>query len=147
MKYSDHFTCIAPEKENLRVILRNSAPEKLKELIRHIHVDSFHECFPNDWIYLTIQEAFEELEDNDLTGAENLFDLDLSMEADVYNYDLQKWLFENGNAYATEYCNQAMEGNIYTDIMKVISEGQYMAKRAIYEAVFDFIKENGNEIV
>jgi hypothetical protein len=90
---------------------------------------------PNDWVYSMILEAFEDLEENGST--ENC-----NVEADIYNNDLAKWFYENCNAYAHEYCNEGIElMGCETDILKMISHGQYVAKNNIYEAVENFIDE------
>ena len=111
-------------------------PEKLREFIRSLHMNEF-DCLPNDWVYQVIMEALEQLEGND-----NDID-DCSFEADCYYSELQKWL---GEPYAHGFCNEVMEFfDNSKDIYKVIGQGQYLAKRRIYEAVSEFLSEQNTE--
>jgi len=130
-EYYKHFEA-ASRGEKSFIKLKDNAPEELGELIREIHFNHFGKCLPNDWIYKTIMEAFEELEENSL--------VDITIEADVYYTDLYKWL---GEPFAHEFCNEAMEEAFCekNEIYSIISAGQYLAKNVIYTSVNDFIHE------
>lgn len=113
------------------VYLCDKAPQELQNLVFKIH--NIFDCGTNDWIYDTIQQAFDELTENELD--------DIAIESDIYNSDLLKWLYENGNQFAIQCCDSwGQETGVQdADIIKQISGGQYLAMRAIYEAVNDFI--------
>lgn len=135
MKYSQYFETAerADTNENF-TRLKDNAPEILNELIQEIH-GTFYNCLPNDWIYSVILEAFEAFEENELD--------DYTIEADIYNSDVLNWLYENGNAFAIQYCNDYLEefGTRSKEIIQFISGGQSLAKDKIYHKVNDFIQE------
>ena len=106
-----------------------ACPEELRDLIRHIHTEYFG-CLPNDWIYETIRDAFNELQDCSFDS--------LSLEPDCYYSHLYAWF---GEPYAYEYCNEVLEETGYKDIYAIISSAQYIAKERIYRAVEDFMNE------
>ncbi len=126
ISYEKYFTLNPREA----ACLRNNAPEDLKALVYNIH-----QCFdvlPNDWIYMQIANAFEELEDN-------LLD-DITIEADSYYNDLYKWLgepFAKGciEDYMSDFSAKT------TDIYEMIASGQWVAKNRIYQMVNEFINE------
>jgi hypothetical protein len=118
------------------------SPEELRQFIQKVHVDHFFGVFPNDWIYGTIADAFQDLEDNGN-------DIDtVCYEPNIYNHQLFNWLYENGNAFASEFCNDWLSvysDNQSNDIVAAISGGQYLAMDAIYRAVNEYLKEQ-NEV-
>lgn len=120
---------VTSDEEFIR--LNIAAPQKLHDLIKDIHFDSFDGCLPNDWIYETTLEAFEALENDSLH--------DIAIEPDIYNTDLAKWL---NNPFSEEYCNQAQQDCCLekAGIYQIIGHGQYLAKERIYHTVNDFIQ-------
>lgn len=115
--------------------LTDDTPEDLKQLVYEIH-DHF-DAMPNDWIYETIDSAFDELSRDSLDNC--------SIEPDCYNGELYKWL---GNPFAQGLCNEAMEEGICDPkqgIYGIISEGQSIATRQIYELVNNFLEDKENE--
>jgi len=139
MKYYQYFeTKNRPSGEEF-TCLKDEAPIELKDFIFNIHHDHFFGCLPNDWIYSMVFAAFYDLEDYDIE--------EITIEADVYTYDLVKWLADNCNAFALEYCNEwheefqsSGEGNIISQIQG----GLWFAKDRIYRAVSEFMKENAH---
>lgn len=118
--------------------LKDGAPNELDDLIHDIHYQHFFKCLPNNWIYETIHLAFEEL---NLDSLENI-----TIEADIWNHELTKWLYDNCNTFAHEYCNEFLqeiyEGERYKrDLLQIISGGQRMAKERIYQAVNEWLEE------
>lgn len=134
MNYSEYFECIKLPDNTERLLLKEGAPQDLYELLIKIHKEDFFGCWGNDWIYSTIYEAFCDIEREGKL-------LECMIESDIYNHDLCKWLYENCNAYAQEYCNEAtgeglaQEGNL----VSIISCGQYLAKSRIYNRVSEFL--------
>lgn len=140
MKYSQYFEVAKRADTNREFIrLKDDKPKELVDLIAKIHQRLFYGALPNDWIYSVILEAFEALEENDLD--------DCTIEADIYNHDLLNWLYENGNTFAIQYCNDYLEefGNRSNDIVQYISGGQWLSKDRIYTYVNDFILETSEE--
>lgn len=136
MKYSQFFETKNNRTENkLFTCCTDNTPDSLKALIQAIHSDFFGNCLPNDWIYQTIREAFEALEEDELENC--------TIESDIYNSELTLWLHENGNAFAIEACEEAMEAlpNKPYTLLKIIGEAQFLAKHRIYHAVNDFMVE------
>ena len=111
------------------VIFSDDAPNELQALIHDIHADLFGLSVPNDWIYQQCYYAFDELMRDELEN--------ITIEADVYLYDLIKWL---GEPYALELCNNVLEEHWHRDIMHVIGIAQKQAKTLIYEAVDHFLE-------
>jgi hypothetical protein len=132
-QYSKYFeTGVRTDSGKSFVKCTEDAPEDLKELIYQIHNKSFDGCFPNDWIYEIIWEAFEALEKDKLE--------DISIEADIYDRELYEWL---GNCFSDEYCNQALQNECpTTNITQIIQTRQCLVKEAIYQAVDEFIEED-----
>lgn len=115
--------------------LVDEAPESLRDFIHSVHKDYFYDCFPNDWIYGTIHDAFCDLETHDLES--------FTIEADCYYHDLNKW---HQNPFAQCYCEEAVEEGLVTEasVYPIISAGQWLAKQCIYNAVNEFIKHARN---
>jgi hypothetical protein len=114
--------------------LTEGAPDELCNLVRDdIHRQLCEEPIPNDWLYETIAEAFEALEDDDIE--------DVSIESDVYDSMLLDWMKES---YAQEFCIEAEEelGESHGDILAKIGYGQWFLKTRIYEKVDKFMKNN-----
>lgn len=110
---------------------RADAPDDLAELIREIHLEYFGGALPNDWIYSTILEAFEDLEREEID--------DLNLECDPYYSDLYKWF---GEPFAHELCEEAQEEEVCAGakVYEIIGTAQWLAKDRIYRAVNDFIQ-------
>lgn len=127
--YSTYFQLKERSIGDSFIILSDDAPDELQELILDIHSDLFGLGFPSDWIYQQCYYAFDELMRDDLEN--------ITIEADVYLYDLIKWL---GEPYALELCNNVLEEHWHRDIMHVIGIAQKQAKTLIYEAVDHFLE-------
>jgi len=113
----------------------DDCPQDLERLIYAIH-DEF-DAMPNDWIYNTIANAFEAMEEEDCTWE------DCSIEADVYNSDLYTWFGEPYAAtFIEEYVNEFSETK---DIYTMIAGGQWRAMERICMSVIEFINEATNE--
>ena len=114
--------------------LTDDAPENLKDLVRNIHLN--FGVLPNDWIYLIIMEAFEELEDNDIDK--------ITIEADCYYHDLYKWFGEPfAHALVNEYLSEI--GSDCRNIYEIIGHGQSYCKDLIYNEVNNFITNEMEE--
>ena len=134
MKYSQYFqSAVRTSTQKEFIKLKEDAPKELETLIREIHFRIFEGCLPNDWIYKTILEAFEELEENKLD--------EINIEADCYYNDLYTWL---GEPFAHGICNEYLEEFAYktTKIYELIASAQWLAKDKIYNAVNEFMEEH-----
>jgi hypothetical protein len=136
MTYTQYFKRSTRDNGQEFSHLVDNAPEDLRTFIRHVHTEHFYDCFLNDWIYATIHEAFSEIEAHGLEQC--------NIEPDIHNNKLYKWLYDNGNAFASIFCDEYVEE--YTlgskDITKMISGGQWLAMSRIYHAVNDFIQKH-----
>ena len=94
MNYSQYFITKSRDCGHDFICTNEEAPKELKDLIQDIHMNGFN-CMPNDWIYRTIMEAFEELEESKLE--------DIDISADSYYSDLYKWF---GEPFAHEFCQE-----------------------------------------
>lgn len=127
---AQEFFCLRDYAENTADFAISRA---ISELLWDIHHGDFYGCFPNDWIYETVYEAFGAL-------ACDSFE-DCSFEADCAYHHLIEWLH---NPYANNYCQEMIDEGITADragIFDIISAGQYEAKRRIYEAVNAWLEE------
>jgi hypothetical protein len=125
------------EKEDPKsfIRLKDDAPSSLKSFIRDIHFRQFEGALPNDWIYATILEAFEMIQDED-----NSLE-DINIEADPYYYDLWQWL---GEPFAHGICNEYLEEYAPKTqrIYELIAGGQWLAMDKIYREVAEFLEVN-----
>jgi hypothetical protein len=120
----EEFYCLRDYELNT---VEGAIRKAISELLCDIHHGDFFGCFPNDWIYEMVYEAFGDLANDDIE--------DCSFEADCRYNDLIEWLH---NPYAKEYCQEMIDEGITADragIFDIISAGQYEAKRRIYEHV------------
>lgn len=117
--------------------LTDDAPVALVQLVRDIHFDHFDGCLPNDWIYETIDHAFDALLRDDID--------DCCIDADDYTSDLIRWL---QNPFAFGYCDEALaglEGAKDLTLNNIIQIAQWEAKDVIYRTVNDFIQEENEQ--
>lgn len=135
-EYTQYFeTAERFETKNNFIRFSCGTPKELSDLVREMHRECFY-CFPNDWIYKIILQAFEELEDTHYE--------DMVIDTDLYYSDLYKWF---GEPFAKHFVDLANEEGFcnQTDIYKQIESGQWMAKDMIYRMVDEFIKLNESE--
>lgn len=131
MKYSNYFETKKRQNGDKFFCLKENSPQKLKDLIKDIHFNHFYDCLPNDWIYETIYNAFEELE---LNTIENI-----NIETDVYFSDLCDWLSKN--SFSKIYCDEAIENELCDhNLESIISRGLYEAKYIVYYVVNKFLR-------
>lgn len=131
-KYNTYF--IAAEAHNGKIFykLNDEAPEALRDFVKAVHFDYFDGCWPNDWIYENILDAFEALEYDTIDNC--------IIEADIYTSDLMQWMQQ---PFASTYVDEAKaEFGKTENIEKQIGQGQWLARDRIYNAVNHFIEEN-----
>lgn len=133
--YSKYFEVKKRLNGNEFCCCTEDTPESLRELIRDVH--GLFTCLPNDWIYETISDAFDALQNDELDNC--------SINADVGEYDLIKWL---QFPYAREKVQECIDEElICTDnFINMISGAQYEAMRDIYHAVNDWIELQRDEL-
>ena len=133
-EYTQYFTTKTrtSNKEKFIALVEDS-PADLQDLVRDIHMNYFNGCLTNDWIFEIIYEAFEELEVDELD--------DITIETDAES-KCAKWFYNN--YFASDCCDEYIEefGHEFIDTSTLISDGQWLAKNRIYDAVNDFINEN-----
>ncbi len=128
MDYTQYFqTKTRVQSGDKFVCLTGNAPEQLKDFIRQVHFDCFDGCLPNDWIYRTIEEAFEALNNDPIENC--------TIEADIYDSELIQWLQE---PFAKCFCNSF--GCEVNDIVEKIRCGQVEAMKEVYIACNQFIQ-------
>lgn len=134
MKYTQFFTTAHRPDGKSFITLTDDAPENLQEFVRSVHFDYFDGCLPNDWIYKVIDLAFDDLDEESLDN--------ITLEADCYYNDLQKWL-DNPFAgdYCTEYMQETCEKMADCTFWDLVGCGQWLAKDRIYRAVDQWISE------
>lgn len=140
MKYSDYFVeDIKNDGETRFIKIREGAPEALHDFVRSVHVDEFDGLWPNDWVYRTISQAFDELEENgnDIDG--------VNIEPDCYYSDLDKWFCDN--RIFSSICDDAVAEGLVSgkEIYKTIAAGQWLAMDRIYRRVSEFLEEAKEE--
>lgn len=102
--------------------LVDGSPVWMRDLCHDAHGD----MMPNDHRYSFIVEALTALAEDDEDGD--------SIEADSYTADLTGWIHSRTDRYA--YCDQAVEeGYGFTDTVTLLSLGQLMEKREVFQLV------------
>ena len=132
--YSEYFVRGKRQDGKEYVYCVDATPEKLRDLIRDIHFNSFDGCFPNDWIYENIYEAFEMFEERDFDIGKVLCDL----THDPYPWHLVEWLH---NSFASEFCNDVTDNDSSLSIFQILETANCKAKESIVFAVDRFLKE------
>lgn len=130
MDYTKYFEFKNRSDGSKFVCLKDGAPALLSAFIKLIHIELFFGCLPNDWIYKTIYEAFDELSEDALE--------DITIEADDYPNEYLTWLHENYKCFAQAYCDEWVcdfGDNQANDIDKIITGGQWLARDRIYNRV------------
>ena len=96
----------------------------------------------DDFNYKVISKAFydiiEFLESNDLDDLDDNFDIYEYAEADIYNYDLLKWVQDDlENIY---YCNEAISNFAPKEFIQILQLAQQEAKKDIYYIALKVVK-------
>ena len=129
MKYSEFFELTKNPRTLISMcVLKSDAPKELHQLIEAIHSNCFDGAMPHDWIYETIRDAFETLEEDDFDN--------VSIEADTYYHQLHDWLAVPG---AQRYCDEATEMGKFKGIYEIIAAGQAHARWTVYSEVNQFL--------
>lgn len=93
-----------------------------------------------DFYYNTLDTAFNDIKDflgyNDNLEEFEIFD---HCEADVYTYDLTKWLNEDVGNYS--YCNDAIEEYDLKDMIAILQEGQKKQMEEIYQMAVNVVNK------
>ncbi len=138
-EYSQYFEVANRPDGSSFIRKTEGCPTVIDDLVCNIHFDYFDGCFPNDWIYQIILEAFEAFELGD--------DLeDICLEPDVYYVDLHRWLT---NPFAHGLCDEVIQEYWHSptrlNFTDIISYAQVRAKRMIYDAVDEFLQQQEKE--
>lgn len=120
-------------------------PEALKDLCYEAHED----MMPDDYKYNYIVDALELIADSDEdTDLEELSSSNI--EADVYTFDLLKWLSSNldRHYYVNGYV-QDLLGTIEAkdfDLIQLISGGQWLEKREVFNIILNGLNKIVEEL-
>ncbi len=126
--FSEYFSSIKkhdPDKEIL--ILKDEAPEELKDLVRQAHADFLPDDFRYEFIHAAIQAISDCQADQDLD--------EVFLEADIYSHSLIEWLGSNLKRIC--YCDEAQAefGLENPDVITLITNGQQMEKDEVLALV------------
>ena len=111
------------------VVLKDDAPEELKELVRDAHGD----MLPDDYKYRFIEDALGNFADYD--DPDSAID---EMESDVYTSDLTEWLNSSNNR--VYYLSDALSEYGVNDGFQALSLAQLQEKREVAWAVKDSLE-------
>ena len=107
---------------------KDGAPEWVAEMVHEAHGS----MMPDDWRYDFIVQALCALE----ADGE-----DATLEADVYNHELQDWFGSHSDRVA--FTDQALEDGMAgteSGIMAIVSMGQYLEKEEVLGLVREFLE-------
>lgn len=132
--YNQYFLHAKRNNGEKFIKLNEEHPLELVEFMRQLH-KKVDQTFPNDWIYKITYEAFLEFE---LEGAEIET---MVIESDIWCKESADWLADN--TYAREFCNMGLEEGLAEtkDICEIIECGQWLAKKFVYQQVWEFIEK------
>jgi len=121
------------------IVLKDNAPESLKESIRDTHGDRL----PDDWIYDKYHSALETLSGYDINDENDINDNRAEIVdglVDVYTSNLTQWLnSNNSNVY---YITEAQEEyGPEADGFKILMMAQYKAIDEIFTHVAKYLTE------
>ncbi len=122
----DKFLCVKDECKD----------ESLTNFIHKIHDD----MLPDDYKYQFIVECLDAI-------SENIDFNDIHIEADIYNYELLKWV--SSHSIRQGYCDDALEayqGAKDLTLMQIISEGQFIEKNEVLHYTYNFLTDILEEI-
>lgn len=130
-EYRKHFSSKKRDNGEWFYYLSEDAPDDLRELIYEIHCNFSGYTSPNDWIYATIFDAFNDLNNDDIDS--------IIIEADPYYSYLISWL---SNSFASYMCDEYLKefSSHQATFYSIVEGAQCMAKDRIYHAVNDFIQ-------
>jgi hypothetical protein len=125
------------EDEESIVILKNGAPDELRDSVREAHGDRL----PNDWIYATYEAILSTIAGYSIENERQLDDNRGEIVdglVDVYTSELTGWLHES--VYNVAYMDEAAKeyGQAETGD-RMIAQAQYMAIDEIYSEVAKFL--------
>lgn len=130
------FETIKRGEENI-IVLKDKAPEQLRESVRNAH----GERLPSDWIYDKYQSILENLSNCENDDADNIDDNRAEIVdglVDVYTGQLTAWL--NSSNYNVYYITEVQEEyGCEIDGFKLLAMAQYKAIDDIFSEVADLL--------
>jgi hypothetical protein len=139
-RYVDQFEPLERTENFSTYKRKDDADPKLEELCRVAHGD----MMPDDYVYNYIVEVFSFIANSSTDKLQFLF----SLESDIYNFDLLKWLSSNLNRanYVNSYVKEfGIEPKDF-DLYEVIAGGQIEEKREIFNSVLSSLIKLSNEM-
>jgi hypothetical protein len=136
--YAGFFKSIAKKDKSI-IILKDNAPEELRESVRKAHGDRF----PDDYVYSWYSGILDDLEQYDCEKIEHIEDARAEIVnglISVYTYDLTKWL--NDDVYNVYYLSEALEEFDEKDGFKLLMMAQYKAIDEVFGAVVELLESD-----
>lgn len=139
-KYSEHFTILDLANGDTRIILKDDAPELLRDAIKNAHGDKL----PNDFIYSTFADLLIKIAEYDcktIDDLENNRSEIVDGYVDIYTHYLTKWLSsDNDNVY---YLGEAVRlTSECDDGFKLLAMAQYLAIDEVMQHVISLLESN-----
>ncbi len=139
-RYVDQFEPLERTENFSTYKRKDDADPKLQELCRVAHGD----MMPDDYVYNYIVDALSLIADSSIN---ELKDLDIEIESNIYTFDLLKWLYSNLNRanYVNSYVKEFSIESKDFDLHEVIAGGQIEEKREIFNSVLSSLITLSNE--
>lgn len=120
---------------------KNNLPEYDQELIDEL-VLTIHDSgdiFPDDYRYEWLEDSLQAVQDNECTE-------DITLEPDIYTYNLTTWLASH--VTRVDYLTQAQnEFDESEDGFKLLSLAQYLEKQEVLSSTIAWLEELYDELV
>ena len=124
---------------DLFITLKSDAPEYIRTFVRSIHQG----YMPDDFKYSFLAESLRALREHD-----SLDDAKDSLESDIYNHELIRWLASHSGR--VEYVNEAVIDGIASvvnfNLIQIIGVGQLEEKKEVFDLVVQNLKNLSPEI-
>lgn len=139
-KYSQYFTALKLENGDTRIILKDDAPQQLRDAVKDAHGDKL----PDDFTYSTFADLLSKITEYDcdtIDDLENNRSEIVDGYVDVYTHDLTKWLAsDNSNVY---YLGEVVRMTSECDDgFKLLAMAQYLAIDEVMQHVIGLLETN-----
>lgn len=114
--------------------IKDEAPEEYRELAYSAHL--VDDVMPNDYIYDFIYDALTVISECD--SDDHIEDEINSIEPDVYNSDLLKWISDN--LTFSSWVDEAMKTYEAKDLFSALQIGQGLHRQAIANSVYESLQ-------
>lgn len=144
--YADFFKSIDVVDGTTRVVLKDDAPQELRDAVHEAHGDKL----PNDFIYSTFAGLLCRISEYDAETVDELRDNGYDHEiidgyVDIYTHDLLQWLASDIDNL--EYMSRVMAERVYVEedgAWQVLATMQYYAIEDVMQYVLSLLENNQN---